>query len=93
MSGKAAKIQVTEKQHHILQQLSRSTTAPKRLVQRVGVILLGFAGVLNVTIAQELKLAEKQVGLWRRPWPQSFDALKERLLQFIDYFNRTYAQR
>ena len=75
MSGKAAKIQVTEKQHHILQQVNCSTTAPKRLLQRVGVILMGFAGALNVTIAEELKLAPKQVGLWRRRWQQSFDAL------------------
>ena len=44
MSGKAAKIQITENQHDILQQIERSTTAPKRLVQRAGVILMGFAG-------------------------------------------------
>jgi len=75
MSGKAAKIQITEKQHRILQQVERSATAPKRLVQRAGVILMGFAGILNVTIAQELGLARKQVGLWRRRWQQSFDAL------------------
>jgi hypothetical protein len=36
---------------------------------------MGFAGILNVTIAQELGLARKQVGLWRRRWQQSFDAL------------------
>jgi hypothetical protein len=75
MSGKAAKIQITEKQYRILQQVERSATAPKRLVQRAGVILMGFAGILNVTIAQELGLARKQVGLWRRRWQQSFDAL------------------
>jgi len=75
MSGKAAKIQITEKQHRILQQVNRSATAPKRLVQRVGVILMSFAGMLNLTIAQELGLARKQVGLWRRRWQLSFDAL------------------
>ena len=75
MSGKAAKIQITEKQHRILQQVDRSATAPKRLVQRVGVILMSFAGMLNVTIAQKLGLARKQVGLWRRRWQLSFDAL------------------
>lgn len=75
MSGKAAKIQLTEKQQHVLQQIRRSTTAPQRLVQRVGVILMAFTGVLNVTIAQELGLARKQIGLWRRRWQQSFDAL------------------
>ncbi len=36
MSGKAAKVRLTEKQLHVLQQISRSTTAPKRLGQRVG---------------------------------------------------------
>ena len=75
MSGKAAKIQITEKQHRILRQVDRSATAPKRLVQRVGVILMSFAGMLNVTIAQELGLVRKQVGLWRRRWQLSFDAL------------------
>lgn len=75
MSGKAAKIQLTERQYSVLQQIRRSTTAPQRLVQRVTVILMGFAGVLNVTIAQEVGLARKQVGLWRRRWQQSFDAL------------------
>lgn len=75
MSGKAAKILITENQQQILQQVERSATAPKRLVQRASVILMGFAGMFNVTIAQELGLARKQVGLWRRRWQQSFDAL------------------
>jgi len=75
MSGKAAKIRLSEKQEGILQQIRRSTTAPQRLVQRVGMILLAFAGSLNVNIAREIGLARKQVGLWRRRWQQSFDAL------------------
>lgn len=75
MSGKAAKIQFTEKQQRILQQVHRAATTPKRLVQRVGVILMGFDGILNVTIAEELGLTRKQVGLWRRRWQQSFEAL------------------
>lgn len=75
MCGKAAKITVTERQYEILEQLRRSTTAAQRLVQRATVILMAFAGELNETIAQELGLARKQVGLWRRRWQQSFDAL------------------
>ncbi len=75
MCGKAAKIQLTEKQQSILETISRSSTAPNRLVQRSVVILMAFAGMLNVTIAQYLGLARKQVGLWRRRWQQSFDAL------------------
>jgi len=75
MSGKAAKIVLTEEQESVLQQIRRSTTAPQRLVQRVSVILLGFAGSLNVDIAKTIGLARKQVGLWRRRWQQSFEAL------------------
>lgn len=71
MSGKAAKILLTEKQQTILQTISRSTTAPRRLIQRVSVILMAF----NATIADEIGLRRKQVGLWRRRWQQSFDAL------------------
>jgi len=75
MSGKAAKITLTEKQERILQHIRRSTTAPLRLAQRVGIILLAFAGSLNVDIADEIGLSRKQVGRWRRRWQQSFDAL------------------
>ena len=56
MSGKAAKIQLTETQYNILEEICHSTTAANRLVQRVGVILMAFAGMLNVTISQELGL-------------------------------------
>ncbi len=75
MSGKAAKIVLTEKQERILRQIHRSTTASQRLAQRAGIILLAFAGSLNVGIAKMVGLARKQVGLWRRRWQQSFDAL------------------
>ena len=75
MSGKAAKIMCTEKQQSVLQQMGRSTTAPQRLVQRVGIILTAFTGALNVDIANQIGLARKQVGLWRRRWQQSFEAL------------------
>ena len=75
MSGKAAKITLTETQKDVLQQIRGSRNAAKRLVQRATVILMAFAGSLNATIAAELDLARKQVGLWRRRWQQSFDAL------------------
>ncbi len=75
MAGKAAKIQLTERQYEVLQQIRRSTIAPQRLVQRVEVILMAFAGMLNATIAQKVGLTRKQVGLWRRRWQQSFEAL------------------
>ncbi len=56
MSGKAAKIRLTEKQQAVLEQIASSVTAPQRLIQRARVILLGFARRLNVQIAQEIEL-------------------------------------
>ena len=73
MSGKAARISLSEKQLYILQRIIRSTTASQRLVQRVRVILFGFDGWQNQDIADEVKLHRRQVGLWRRRWQESFD--------------------
>lgn len=75
MSGKAAKVRLTEKQHAILQQIVRSATASRRLVQRAQLIVLAFDGMFNRVIADTVALHRKQVGLWRRRWKQSFDAL------------------
>ena len=75
MSGKAAKIMLTERQHAILQQIIRSTTASQRLVQRAHLIVLAFGGMFNGAIGGATGLRRKQVGLWRRRWKQSFDAL------------------
>jgi hypothetical protein len=74
MSGKAAKITITEKQNAILQQIIRSTTAPQRLVQRARLIVLAFGGMFNGAISS-IGLRRKQIGLWRRRWKQSFNAL------------------
>jgi len=75
MCGKAAKIVRSEKQLSILQQIERSTIAPQRLIQRSCVILMALSGSLNADIADKVGLARKQVGLWRRRWQQSFEAL------------------
>jgi len=75
MSGKAARILLSEKQHEILQIIVKSTTASFRLIQRARIILLSFQRVRNDEIATQVGLSRKQVGLWRRRWKQSFDAL------------------
>ena len=75
MSGKAAKIRVTEKQQAIVEQIVRSFTAPRRLIQRARLILLGFARWHNVEIAGEIELDRRQIGEWRKRWQASFDAL------------------
>jgi len=75
MSGKAAKIMLTERQQAILQQIIHSTTAAQRLVQRARLIILAFGGMFNGPISGTIGLRRKQVGLWRRRWKDSFDAL------------------
>ena len=75
MSGKAARIMISEKQEEILQTMTRSTTLSQRLVQRASIILRAFAGESNEDIAKQVKLGRKPVGLWRRRWKESFDSL------------------
>jgi hypothetical protein len=75
MSGRAAKIRLTEKQQAILDQMRRAATSPRRLVQRATLILLAFGGMDNRGISGEIGLRRKQVGVWRRRWQESFDAL------------------
>ena len=75
MSGTAARIELSEKQQEVLQQMIRATTLSQRLLQRASVILLAFERHLNEDIATKVNLGRKQVGRWRRRWQESFDAL------------------
>jgi len=75
MSGKAAKIRVTERQKAILQQIVNATTATVHHAQRARIILEAFQRKLNRDIATKLGLDRGQIGLWRRRWADSFEAL------------------
>jgi len=75
MPGKAAKITVTEKQFAILNSIAKAKTSSVQLVQRAKIILHGFAATLNQDIADLLGIDRHAVGLWRKRWQQSFDAL------------------
>ncbi len=75
MSGKAAKVRLTEKQLKELQEIKSSRVSPQRLVQRAAIILLAFERKLNIEISSQLGIGQRQVGLWRLRWQQSFDAL------------------
>jgi transposase len=75
MPGKAAKVRVSERQWEILQELSRSRTAAKGIVQRALILVLGVQGLRNEQIAAEVGLIRRQVGMWRRRWRDAWDAL------------------
>ena len=75
MPGKAAKIECTEKQLAILKKLAAATTSPQRIVQRAWIIVMGYEKKFNRDIAVQVGLHSDQVGVWRRRWKESFEAL------------------
>ena len=75
MPGRAAKVQVSEKQLAVLQELSRSRTAAKGTVQRASIIVRGFQGMLNQQIGAEVGRNRQQVGVWRQRWWDAWDSL------------------
>src|SRR3982751_2135139 len=75
MPGKAAKVRVSERQWAVLQELSRSRTAAKGIVQRASILVLGAQGLRNEQIAAEVGLIRRQVGTWRRRWREAWDSL------------------
>ncbi len=75
MPGKAAKVQISERQQSLLEELSRSRSESQMISQRAKIILLAFEGRLNEEIAVEVGLERKQVGVWRRRWQEAWEAL------------------
>lgn len=75
MPGKAARVRVSEKQWVVLQELSRSRTAAKAVVQRASILVLAVRGLRNEQIASEVGLIRRQVGTWRRRWRDAWDSL------------------
>lgn len=78
MSGKAAKIQLTDQMYQMLNQLSHSRLTGTGIVTRAKVILLGFQKYDNQSIARELGISARVAGKWRRRWRDSFDALLQK---------------
>jgi transposase len=75
MPGSAAKVQLTEVQQDLLQQIRAAATSPVRLAQRATVILRAFAGHDNQDIAADLGLGRNAVAHWRRRWARHWRTL------------------
>ena len=75
MPGTAAKIRVSEKQLAVLEEFRRSRTQSRAVVQRAAIIVLGFQGLLNEQIAEEVGLNRQQVGVWRQRWREAWESL------------------
>ncbi len=65
MPGRAAKVVITQRQQHVLQLLTHSSTCPQALACRAQMILLAFDGWDNEDIVGRLGYERHQVG--RRP--------------------------
>jgi transposase len=75
MPGTAAKVKVSERQWAVLQEVSRSRTAAKGIVQRALILVRAFQGLRNEQISVEVGLNRQQVGVWRRRWRNAWDSL------------------
>lgn len=75
MPGKAAKVQLSMKQQAVLEEFSRSRSVSQAVRQRATIVLRGFDKCKNQEIAEEVGLNRLQVGVWRRRWQDSWEAL------------------
>jgi transposase-like protein len=75
MPGKAAKIQVTERQHAMLEEIVASRTEPVRLVQRAKIVLLAFTKHNNEEVGEIVGLNPQQVSVWRKRWRDNWQRL------------------
>jgi len=69
-------VTLSEKQHALLEHLSRRQTSSQRLGRRVNTILSASDGASNESIAQRLRLDRDTVRMWRRRWQAGAEALE-----------------
>jgi putative transposase len=75
MSGKAAKVVISERQQETLRGIVAQRSAAQHLVQRARIVLMAFAGLENRVIAEEVGLGPDQVGVWRKRWQAAWERL------------------
>ena len=64
----ATTIPLSLRQKAILEQITRQTTNPYRLVRRVQLVLGAAKGQSNSALSKQLALSRNQVQLWRDRW-------------------------
>ena len=75
MPGKAARIQVTERQMELLEEIVASRTAAVRLAQRAQIVLLAFQKHNNEEVGELVGLNPQQVSVWRKRWKADWERL------------------
>lgn len=72
----ALAINVSQKQHQLLQQIIRCKTNSYRLVQRAQLVLFATEGMKNTMIGEQLQLSRTQVRKWRQRWLEAVEQLQ-----------------
>jgi len=75
MPGKAAKVQITERQMELLEEIAVTRTAAVRLVQRARIVLLAFQKLNNEEVGEVVGLNPQQVSVWRKRWKADWERL------------------
>ena len=73
---KAAKIELSEAQRDILEQIVHQRHRGQGLVSRAEIILGAAAGQTNTALGRLFKQDRGMVGLWRQRWAQASEALE-----------------
>jgi transposase len=75
MAGKAARVTLTETMYETLQRLATSRMIARSISIRIWIVLLALKKYNNTKISEIVGLGRQPVGLWRRRWQQSYEAL------------------
>ncbi len=73
----ATVISLSARQQQILEQMTRQTTNPYRLVRRAQLVLGAALGQRNTELSVQLSLSRNQVQFWRDQWQQASAFLSE----------------
>lgn len=73
----ATVIKLTLRQQETLEQITRQTTNPYRLVRRAQLVLGAAQGQRNTELSPQLGLSRNQVQAWRDRWQQASESLME----------------
>ena len=80
----ARTIVLSQKQQHLLSQITRAHTNPYRLVQRAQLVLYAASRMTNTEISLLLRLTRNRVRLWRNRWQDAAILLKQAESEGID---------
>ncbi|WP_373893544.1 IS630 family transposase [Virgibacillus natechei] len=77
MTKQAIQIDLSSKQHQILENMARGTHTPLHYIERSRIILKAAQGIGNRAIAKQCNINRQKVKLWRHRWDQATTEIDE----------------